>query len=248
MDWVLAHWAALIGPAVVAAVVSALVAIVVLLVNRATTFQLHRDKLQADQGLAERKFEFDKEIAERKFKYDRDLHDHKRRVELAEAILADFYQMDDVIRSIRSPAAFAGEAAERTRGENELEDEARQRDTYFVPIARLTKHSEFISALMSKRYRSRAVLGYTMDEAFRLIHEVISRIQVSATTLTNMINRGRVTRGNQALWDRCEADIWYGLADEDPLEPIVKRAISIAEEVCRPVLEADCLARTSSSP
>jgi hypothetical protein len=76
----------------------------------------HRQRIAADEGLAERKFDFDRQLAsrkaeveadlaERRFKYDRELHDHKRRVELAEIVLADFFQMADVVRAIRSPAS-----------------------------------------------------------------------------------------------------------------------------------------------
>jgi hypothetical protein len=74
-------------------------------------------------------------------------------------------QMSDVIQAVRSPLAFGGEAVGRTRNEGETEEEARQRDSYYGPIARLTRHSEFISGLMSKRYRSRAMLGDQIDRA-----------------------------------------------------------------------------------
>ena len=43
MDWVLTRWESLIGPAVVAAVVSAIVAFVAMLMNRSTTIQVHRE-------------------------------------------------------------------------------------------------------------------------------------------------------------------------------------------------------------
>jgi len=67
---------------------------------------------------------------------------------------------------------------------------------------------------MSKRYRSRAVLGDEIDEAFGNVHEGIIRVQV-----------------------RREADIWQGLSDRDPIQPLIDRAIVVAETVCRPILE-----------
>jgi hypothetical protein len=197
-------------------------------------------RIKADEALAERKFEFDKDLAERKFKYDREFHDHKRRVELAETILADFLQMGDVIQAVRSPLAFGGEAVGRTRNDGETEDEARQRDSYYVPFARLTKHSEFISGLMSKRYRSRAVLGGQIDQAFQEIHEVIIRVQTSSSTLMRMVGVSEQGRQrNEALIARCAADIWRGLPEDDQLQPKVNQAIDIVENVCRPILEGD---------
>jgi hypothetical protein len=160
-------YTSLIGPAVIAAVVSGIVSIVGLITSSRTARTIHREKLEFDHKLAQQKFEFDKDLAERKFKYDREFHDHKRRVELAETILSDFMQMSDVIQAVRSPLAFGGEAVGRTRNEGETEEEARQRDSYYVPIARLTRHSEFISGLMSKRYRAAPCLGIRSTARFK---------------------------------------------------------------------------------
>ena len=55
-----------VGPAVVAAVVSGIIATVGMFVNRATTIRVHEDKLKPDRDLAERKFDFDRDLAERK--------------------------------------------------------------------------------------------------------------------------------------------------------------------------------------
>ena len=231
-------WGTFIGPAVVAAVVSGIIATVGMFVNRSTTIRVHEDKLRADRELAERKFKFDKELAERKFDYDREFHDHKRRVELAETILSDFLQMVDVIQAVRSPLAFGGEGVGRTRHEGETEEQARQRDSYYVPLARLIKHSEFVSGLISKRYRSRAVLGAQIDQAFQEIREVIIRIQTSSNTLMRMVGVSeQVWDRNEKLISRCEADIWEGLPEDDQLKLQTTRSIEIVETVCRPILE-----------
>jgi hypothetical protein len=228
----------LIGPAVVAAAVSGVVSVVGLIVSTKTARAIHAEKIDFDRDLAERKFAFDKELAERKFKYDRELHDHKRRVELAETVLAEFQQMGDVISAIRSPMAYGNESAERPRRENETEEHSRLKDTYFVPLMRIKKNSEFISGFTSKRYRSRAILGEGIDEAFRTIEEVLIKIQVSATTLISMVERGKIAlERNEALCERCERDIWYGSPGEDVLQPMVKGARTLVEEICRPILE-----------
>ena len=121
-------YTSLIGPAVIAAGVSGTVSIIGLITSSRTARTIHREKLDFDRKLAEQKFEFDKDLAERKFKYDREFHDHKRRVELAETVLSEFMQMNDVIQAVRSPLAFGGEAVGRTRNEGETEEEARQRE------------------------------------------------------------------------------------------------------------------------
>jgi hypothetical protein len=230
-------------------VVSGIISVVGALVNRSTTIRVNKEKLETDRELAERKFNFDKELAERrlssestmaerKFQYDRDLHDHKRRVELAENILAGFYQCADVFQEIRSPTGFGGEAADRKKREGETETQSNELNTYFIPIARIKRNSEFISNLMKGRYQSRAILGSGIDEAFQGVRDAIIKIQVSATTLSRMADRGGTAIAlNRKLIDDCEAAIWQSMPGDDPIQPLVDRAIAVAESICRPILE-----------
>ena len=80
----------LIGPAVVAAVVSGVITIIGFILSNRTARQIHSEKLDFDETIAEKKFRFDVDLAERKFRYDRELHDHKRRIEFGEDLLASF--------------------------------------------------------------------------------------------------------------------------------------------------------------
>lgn len=226
------------GVAVIAAFSSLVGGLLAAGISSWTLRSTHKQRIATDKELAERKFTFGMELANRKFQYDRELHDHKRRVELAETVLADFLQMADVVRAIRSPASSKSEAAGRQRPENEPEEVAREKDTYFVPLARIRDNSEFISGLMSKKYRSKAVLGPDIEESFRAADEAIIKIQSSAITLSNMVTRGNVAfERNQDLWRRCEADIWSGAPGKDQIKPLIERAIAVAESVCRPILE-----------
>ncbi|MGI8567668.1 MAG: hypothetical protein ACR2KT_00530 [Methylocella sp.] len=174
-------WGALVGPAVVAAVVSGIISVIGLVVSTTTARALHTDKLKSDERLAERKFafdkelaerkfEFDKELAERRFKYDRGLHDHKRRVELAEQVLTAFYHVKDVFVNARSPFSFGNEGEERPRRGIESEGLARLRNSYYVPIARLNKEAEVFAKLYGNRSRFKAYFGEPAAEPQRLRH------------------------------------------------------------------------------
>ena len=55
----------------------------------------------------------------------------KRRAELAEAVLADFYEAHDIIAVARSPGGFEGEGKTRQREIRETEDVSRSLDSYF---------------------------------------------------------------------------------------------------------------------
>ena len=227
----------LIGPAVVAAVVSAAISAINIIISTRTTNRIHSEKLEFDEALAEKKFRFDCELAERRFQYDRDLYDLKRKVEFGEDVLAGFYKIRDIITAVRSPLAYGEEGGTRKRAEGESEEVAKTRDTYFVPLERLNKNAEFLSEFFSKRYRARTVFwGTDLDRAFELLNEVIVAIQVSAGM---MIRTAGDDRRDNKFWAAREADIWDGYGDEhDRLAPRVKSAVEIANAVIGSALEA----------
>jgi hypothetical protein len=230
------------GPVVVAAMVSAgvsgVISLVGLLVNRATIIRVSRERFDFEKMLAEEKQSADQELAERKFQYDRDLHDHKRRVELAEEVLADFYRFADIIRAVRSPGGFKDESASRLRTENETQADASKLDAYFVPIARVAQQSDFFSDVRSKRYRSRALLGPPIDEAFKALDDAVWEVQRKAMMLSDMVKRGGAAfELHSDVVQQYESIIWQHVPGDDPIEPIVKRAIEVAEATCRPILE-----------
>ena len=228
-------WNDLIGPAVVAAIVSGIVSIIGNLFSNSAAKRIHSEKLLFDERLAEKKFSYDVDLAERRFRYDRELHDHKRRVEFAEEILAGFYKFRDIIAAARSPAAYGDEGASRPRGDNEQAELARSKDTYFVPLERLHKHGDFLSDFFSKRYRARAMFRADIDRGFQLANEVVSSIQVAAGMLIRAVGD---ERRNPDFWEKLEADIWDGFGgDQDRLSPKVSEALRLVEGALGPVLE-----------
>jgi hypothetical protein len=66
-------WTTLIGPAVVAGVIAAAVSIIVAVINRATLRAMHRERLDLDRDLADRRANADIALAERKVALDRAL-------------------------------------------------------------------------------------------------------------------------------------------------------------------------------
>ena len=74
------------------------------LISWSVQARLLGQRIAADKELAERKRSDELQLAERKFDYERDLHAHKRRAELAEQVLMDFYRFADLIREVRRRA------------------------------------------------------------------------------------------------------------------------------------------------
>jgi hypothetical protein len=163
----------------------------------------------------------------------------KRKIELAEQVLTSFYEARDVFVWVRSPAAFGGEGETR-QAEGEHDDVRRMRNVYFVPIERMQKHGELFARIQGQRYSFMAVFGADAVRPFELLREVQVRISISAQTLIRMVGNDPARVNNQALFDRCEADIWEGMYEAtnqvDPLKASLVDMITRLETLCRPVL------------
>jgi hypothetical protein len=226
----------LIGPAVVAAAVSGVVTILGNVFSIRSSRSINSEKIASEKDLAERKFEFESDLAERKFRYEKALHDYRRRVEFAEELLASFYKLKDVIRSIRGPFSFGSEGESRKRREYENEAEARYRDGFYVPIVRIQKNSDFLSDLTSKKYRAQAVYQNEIHRAFELAVEVLNTIQVASSMLVEQVGQPRV---DADFWRKLEREIWDRSSPDKPDELATKilEAIDIVEKAVRPTLE-----------
>ena len=223
--------AALVGGGVAAAV-----SLATAVINQVSVRSMHRQRIAADIDLAERKFRFDRELAERKFTYERELNHHKRRVELAEEVLSGFLRMRDIVREIRSPAAFSNEGQDRPSSENETNQQAEARRVYFVPASRLLRYSDFINNLMAKRYQMDAYFGSDTEESFNRIWEVLAHIQSAARMMMASIDPQGHRQGENDLWREWQSAIWADWEVPDPYAQMVEEAISRMETICRPVL------------
>ena len=230
--------AALIGPAVVAAVVSGIVAAIGFFVNRSTSLKIHQQKLNADRDLAERKTNADIGLAERKFRLDMMLADRKKRQDLAEEVLSGFYQMGDIVRAVRSPLSYPSEAKDRIKPEGESEIVGRQRDSFYAIIARFEMHRQDIADIVARRYRMVAWFGASAEQPFQLLQEALNNIITSAQLLVQWSgDRPSVAHTNTDLWHKMQRDIWWSGDDTDPVAAKIAAAIKQMEEICRPILE-----------
>ena len=96
----------------------------------------------------------------------------RKRMELAEEVLADVYEAIDVFRWVRSPLAYAGEMQWRPGREHEVEDIRGHRDTFYVPLKRLSDHAEFFSRLRARRYRVIATFGLEKASIYEELHKI----------------------------------------------------------------------------
>jgi hypothetical protein len=139
----------------------------------------------------------------------------RRRLALAEEVLADFYEARDVFRWVRSPMGFAADYEQRPGRDEEPEDVRGHRDTYYAPIKRLSDHSEFFSKLQARKYRVIATFGKAAAKPYDDLQKIHSKIVVAARMLMN--TRPDVSR-NERDAEREERQlkiIWEGYSDPD---------------------------------
>lgn len=230
-------WNSLVGPAVIAALVSGIVAIVGFRYSAATAKSIHSERLEFDAVQSERKFQADKELAERKFEFDKAQHLHKRKFELAERLLADVYQFQQIVCDARRTYGFTDEGGTRKKPADEPSEIADLRNTYFAPVERLNKEHEFLAAFFAKRYSASAHFGHRAKVAFEHCTLAINAIHVASHMLI-------MTAGNQNNTDdfinEMTSDLWFGRAQtlqrEDKVDVNINLAVTIMETICRPVL------------
>ena len=90
----------------------------------------------------------------------------KRRIELAETVLALFYEAQDAIREIRNPFSLGGEGKTRKRSDNEREEVSALLDQAYVVFERYQKREKLFAELRSMKYRVMATFGSNAGDPF----------------------------------------------------------------------------------
>lgn len=138
----------------------------------------------------------------------------RRRIELAEEVLADFYEARDALRWVRSPMAYSHESKSRPGRDADPEDMRHHRDTFYVPLKRLTDLAEFFSKMRARRYRVIATFGQDAAGPYEEIWKIHTSISVSAQALMRL---DPLRNDDRAVipQERLEAVVWEGYADGD---------------------------------
>jgi hypothetical protein len=108
----------------------------------------------------------------------------KRKIELAEDILASVYEARDVIRWARVPAGYANEGASRPRSAEEEDDDDDQiKDAFYRTIERLKKGNEVFATIEAKKYRAMACFGKHAEQPFKDLQILRAEITYAAARL-----------------------------------------------------------------
>ena len=163
----------------------------------------------------------------------------KRKIELAEEVLALFYEARDAISAIRSPYGFQSEGSTRKPQEGETLQQKKARDDAYVVYERLDKRKEVFNKLHSKRYQFMARFGKEEIKPFEDLMHIVIDIQCAADQLAEIwcevafnqedeerLKKERKEDGSK-IWQRSKNDV---------IDPRVEKVISDIEEICKPII------------
>jgi hypothetical protein len=162
----------------------------------------------------------------------------KRRLELAEEVLALFYEAREAIAFIRNPAEFGGEGRTRQRQENETEEESGALDRAFVVNERYRTQETMFNNLRTKKYRFMATFRGKSHIPFEQITSNLTKIFAASHMLgTFYWRRGERTgltaheRADhlKALHEQ-EAVFWI-MSENDPVTGAVDEAVHSIEAI-----------------
>ncbi|TLS18113.1 MAG: hypothetical protein FDZ72_10605 [Betaproteobacteria bacterium] len=121
----------------------------------------------------------------------------KRQIELAEQVLAKFFEIRDAIAMMRSPFSYSGEGATRQKDKYEAQETSEILDRGYIVFERYAKKEAIFVEFNTLKYRFMASFGAEAEQIFVDTNSVLNSIFVSAQMLgTHYWQRqGRVPMG-----------------------------------------------------
>lgn len=167
----------------------------------------------------------------------------KKEHDLAEEVLALFYECRDNLRSIRSPFARGDEGSSRKADPNESEDETGLLNRAYVVFERFENYREKFNKLFSLRYRFIALFGKEAAQPIEDLRHVLNKVFVSAQMLPSYWRRqGRIhMEGDQFQRHldemlKHERIFWGTFSDKDELDVSVNKLVETFEATCSRII------------
>jgi argonaute-like protein implicated in RNA metabolism and viral defense len=169
-------------------------------------------------------------------------HRGKRQVELAEDVLALFYEARDAIMYMRHPFVRSSEVEDIKQTEDESEQQWEARKNASVVFKRYNDRQELFSRIHSLRYRFMAQIGHREAEPFDELRKIVNEILFAARSLARLWPKNYFSTDQQreehyARIEKYEAVFWEGLESEDQISKRLAKTVVDMERYCRDVIE-----------
>ena len=107
----------------------------------------------------------------------------KRQIELAEQVLAKFFEIKDAIAMIRSPFSRSDEGGSRKRSEHESRETSELLDRGYIVFERYSTKESVFADFNTLKYRFMASFGAESEQVFTDTTTILNTIFVSAQML-----------------------------------------------------------------
>jgi hypothetical protein len=159
----------------------------------------------------------------------------KRKVELAEEVLANFYEAREIILAARMPGSLGNEGDTRQKGPNETEADTRTLNAYFTVAERLSKKTEFFAQLEARRYRFITHFGAEAAEPYMVLRKIHGEILLGVRMLL-MTHHQRELGAAVASIQHWRTVIWE-TSEDDQIRERLNTMVESVEKVCRPAIQ-----------
>jgi hypothetical protein len=170
----------------------------------------------------------------------------RKEYELAEKVLALFYEAKDKISAIRNPFGFLEEGKSRPQLPNETEEQKRARDQAYIVWERYLKYEDTFNRLHSLRYRFMAIFGKDKVKPFDDLNEVLQDLRAAVVMLGHFwyrrtqthlpMTEAELTSLNNSI-RKYEPVFWEGAESPDSINEKVSAMILEMEKVCGKILK-----------
>ena len=169
----------------------------------------------------------------------------KRRIELAEEILASFFEIKDVIATIRNPFSSGDEGKSRKKGEHETEEESELLDRGYIVFERYESRKEAFVRFNTLKYKFMATFGPETEDIFMESNRILNSIFVSARQLATHYwqRQGRVPMEGDEFqkhlneMHRHEGIFWDRMDEEDEIRQKLQVVQAKLDTVTKPCFE-----------
>jgi hypothetical protein len=168
-------------------------------------------------------------------------HKGKRDVELAEDVLALFYEARDSIRYMRHPFSPIGECADIEKLPNETDAQWQARKDASVVFKRYKDRKDLFNKIYAMRYRFMAQIGISQAQPFEDLNQIVHEILIAAQMLASLWPRDHFRteeqyERHQKQFEKHEAVFWEGLPEEDPINTKLEEIIATMDKTCREII------------
>lgn len=166
----------------------------------------------------------------------------KRQIELAEQVLAKFFEVKDAIAFIRNPFSSTSEGKSRERSAREIEHESELLDRGYVVVERYAKKEKIFSEFNTFKYKFMASFGPETEEIFASTNKTLNSIFSSARQLATHYwpRQGRVKMEAEEFQKhldgmyRHEGIFWDNLSEDDEIRKQLSEIQKRLENVTAP--------------